>query len=296
MERISKHVLSRRPLRGFTLVELLVVISIIALLVSILLPALNQAREMAKLTVCKTNERQTGLGLYCYADDNDNRIVAGTGWNGTGIWVGRRFGFTGPMSLGYLISGNYIDPLRPDEAHIFYCPSWKNVNYQDMYDRWGDDGKTVDILYEFRDSMDGGIIGFGGSVAAYMSNHDNGAFRGAQASGIAKHAIIADRFAWNPKAHQLRYNILFGDGSVQTNDSRGYDEGISDADPKISGLANWVRDYYNDPTRIERDYIIFDAIDYLFNQPVYRHSTLNGDPALETIRQQQRNWENDRFR
>jgi prepilin-type N-terminal cleavage/methylation domain-containing protein/prepilin-type processing-associated H-X9-DG protein len=56
---------------GFTLVELLVVISIIALLVSILLPALNKARGQAKAIVCATQMRQYTMAVVYYVDDND---------------------------------------------------------------------------------------------------------------------------------------------------------------------------------------------------------------------------------
>lgn len=59
---------------GFTLIELLVVIAIIAVLMSIMVPALNKAREVAKNAVCSSNLRQMGLGLDIYSSSNDDQM------------------------------------------------------------------------------------------------------------------------------------------------------------------------------------------------------------------------------
>ncbi len=55
--------------RGFTIIELLVVISIIALLIGILLPAVGKARDNARVSVSKSNLRQMGVAMHSYASD-----------------------------------------------------------------------------------------------------------------------------------------------------------------------------------------------------------------------------------
>jgi prepilin-type N-terminal cleavage/methylation domain-containing protein/prepilin-type processing-associated H-X9-DG protein len=61
--------------KGFTLVELLVVIAIIAILMAILMPALNRVREQGKRAVCLNNLKQLTLAWGIYADENDDKLV-----------------------------------------------------------------------------------------------------------------------------------------------------------------------------------------------------------------------------
>lgn len=109
----------RRARAAFTIIELLVVISVIALLIALLLPALSKAREESRATACASNLRQIGLGHAMYQGDNDDWTLA-------------------------LSSGTFYywyEVLRKDYVKsddVFLCPS-------DIHGRFNDESVTYGL-------------------------------------------------------------------------------------------------------------------------------------------------------
>jgi prepilin-type N-terminal cleavage/methylation domain-containing protein len=106
----------RRRIGGFTLVELLVVIGIIALLISILLPTLNRARQSAKEVVCLgQNLRSVGQTVNLFANDNDGFVPRNQGWANPG----------GPWWTSYMYLWDYASLIEAYDMspQNFVCPS-----------------------------------------------------------------------------------------------------------------------------------------------------------------------------
>lgn len=124
---------------GFTLVELLVVISIIAMLLAVLLPALNKAREMAKRLICGSNMHQAGLALNAYAHAYDSRITPIRQRPGEAGYIGKShsFKYTSGQAIewqflllwsaGNFKAENFIEAYNDMDLKFksfMHCPAW----------------------------------------------------------------------------------------------------------------------------------------------------------------------------
>lgn len=116
-ENSSSALRASRRARGFTLIEVLVVVAVIALLIAILLPSLNRAREQARTAVCIANLHHIGHGMNMYRSDN-------RGWLPVGP----------PDKLSYLVYDpnrqvyEYVNPLPPGMGYRRILP-WSNCHW-----------------------------------------------------------------------------------------------------------------------------------------------------------------------
>lgn len=182
----------RRP--AFSLIELLVAVAVMTLLVSILLPSLNSAREAARRTVCLSNMSHVGVSLFAYAADNKE----------TGPAIVRPMSNNrSPRTLLSVPDASVqlgrLWPRAVSDPRLFRCPSQRRFEYEDDPRGMG------------RDYVAGSY--------AYAVHIPAG--RSPRLGAIRHLALAADDFVAGEDhvglgrySHRQGYNVLYADGSV----------------------------------------------------------------------------------
>jgi len=119
---------ARMTRRGFSLVELLVVIGIIAILVGILLPTLRRAREAAQKTACLSNLHQLGVYLQQYQNTFNGKLPIFTIGNPAYLSYFVYSNYYGDYSgLGLMCAAGIAPKNNSQEGRVFYCPTAQTI-------------------------------------------------------------------------------------------------------------------------------------------------------------------------
>ncbi len=181
-----------RKNQGFTLIEILVVIAIIAMLMSILLPSLQKAREQSRQVVCGSNLHGIGQAIFLYAADNDDLLIPGDYSVSWIVWGDMPLSYQ-EVNLGYLMTSGKLPVPQSDES-VFFCPSMRPATssstsgevyfgHETFQECWKQNGYPAPVDYMFNTALDG----FGNSVVTGT---------------------------WAILSHQNRVEYLLNDGSV----------------------------------------------------------------------------------
>ena len=190
---------------GFTLIELLVVVTIIALLVSILLPSLSEAKDLAKGAVCLSNVKQIGLSIFIYANNYNGEIPRKMYWpSDPTIYEPRAVWDWTPdaCQLGLLPQLQYLPQqsleygFRTALSPLFICPGRYNLEFP----KTGDYSNCIHYLYP-----------------AYR-------FTSTKLGNIPPGACLVTEFPYEDvtvlpvgaKYHPAGSTVLYGDGHVES--------------------------------------------------------------------------------
>src|SRR4051812_28599269 len=224
----------RRRRRGFSLIELVIVIGIIALLLALLLPMIARSREQANRTTCTNNLRQWGIALHTYADGNDGAFP----YNGGPLPPNIPAGGRGLCENSTVVQQFWRDYLIKDwtaakraAPNVLFCPNQSWLRTDDK-DPTLENGLCGYFYLPGRDPADaGGMRYFLAGDGWVEKKKFGGAFR---RTPIASDVSVYDTRdgSWLPYTSHVRRNggpaggnFLFEDGHVAWYSYRDIDRG-----------------------------------------------------------------------
>jgi prepilin-type N-terminal cleavage/methylation domain-containing protein len=216
---------SMKPGRGFTLVELLLVITIIAILVALLLPVLSSAKARAKRTTCLNNLKQINLGVHMYAGEYDDTLPN----TGPGTYILYKevvkgyVGLHGPSSPLDKIFACSADTFHYNDSSLAYVPHGHHE--QQTYDFSSYTFNGLNLLTNYPHLADNGILpGIGGQKLTAVKNP-------------AKTVLVVEASALEPYSwHQPKPPV--SGGWPMFNDARNM---VSFVDSRVS----YIKIYWN---------------------------------------------------
>lgn len=213
--------------RGFTLVELLVVVGIIAVLISLLLPSLGKARAQAQRTACLSNLRQVHQAFVLYALQHRDQVPLG--YRKAKQFNSMLYSATAGR---YVIFGHLWQSRLLSDGRAFYCPSENNPGF--MHD-------TQQNPWP-RDEVNNPAVNvqLGYSVRPEVELPDLLVAPLPKLKSFKNRAIVADLTSARVRLdtrHVTGINALFGDGSAQWINRKQLEPAVSEL-PEAAGAPN----------------------------------------------------------
>lgn len=193
------------PFTNFTLIELLLVIAIIAVLASMLLPALKSARDSSKRSACLGNIRQLGLGVSFYASDYDSYALPA--WVNEAYYYGEKCALSDRMGLAALY---YLDYIKTTD--LFVCPSdQKRANRKVL--KSNPQNAACGLSYDIRNYGPPNLAPVPRIRAITKLDKPP-----SDKVGAAPYAFLSDAFSYwgiRGKSHKNGYNVWYVDGHAK---------------------------------------------------------------------------------
>ncbi len=207
--------MARRKLRGFTIVELLVVITIIGILMALLFPAINAAREAARKGQCVNNQRQVGLAIITGATQAGGnfpkhlKVGASTSTTARWPWPVRILAQLGKGDLydAYVATP---DGIRTERIDVFMCPSDPPATVTEAQISFaGNSG--IPGLDKTTDKAANGI---------FFSDIDQSQSYVAQGDGVSTTLLLAESVhasTWSANANEFDSCVMWQTGGTPAN-------------------------------------------------------------------------------